>query len=276
MLKSLSALAGIVAGLGVAGLQAAEAVELPSTNHLQCYDAKEDAQTNSVLRAVRFQLSGSDFVPEACKLLELKRFCTPVAKQLLEPEVPIDDFDGPAAAGSYACYRARCDQKEGPGELQIRDQFGDRAVRLGRTVEMCAPVAGDLVLAASWTDFENQSDELPAAPFGDCATQGKDRVGIEVLFDDGTAASAVYSGVSALWNTTFAGLAPESATGFLASCTGLHFLFANGSNLPMAWESCVMSFASNFDLDYIEANGSHFRAEETGWVSAQFTTYCGD
>jgi hypothetical protein len=273
-------LAVVLAGmaLGPAASEPASAGVL--TDHLQCYEAKDDRQAAKLMRTMRFDLSGSDFDSESCQLGELTRLCTPVAKQLLEPAVPITDFVGDAAAGSYACYKVQCAAKNGPGPHPIVDQFGDRTIELKRTTELCAPVAaagGGLALAATWTDFENDSDEMPAAPWGDCATQGKDRIQIDIAFDDGTTGSATYSGVSALWNTgKFTGLEPDEASGFLADCHGMHFLYADGTSLPMAWEDCSMAYSSNFDLDYNEENGSHFRATETGWVSAQFTTYCGD
>lgn len=126
-----------------------------------------------------------------------------------------------------------------------------------------------------WTDFENQSNEMPAQVWGSCDTDLADRIGISVEFDDGTAGTATYSGVSQLWNSSFgSGISADTSTGFLQNCTGMHFLFNNGSNLPMAWNSCNMTFASNFDLDYSENNGSHFRATTQGWVSAHFQTYC--
>lgn len=130
---------------------------------------------------------------------------------------------------------------------------------------------------ADWTDLETTSNEMPAQVWGACDTSAADRVGIRVDFNNGTSGAATYSGVSGVWNTTnFPGISADSATGVFASCVGLHFLNNDGSTLPMAWEDCNMPFASNFDLDYGEENGSHFRASTTGWVSARIQTYCGD
>lgn len=274
--RSAAVGAGLALGLAAAGAASAGVL----TNHLQCFEAKDEHQAAKLVRVLRADLTGTEFDAEHCRLGELTRFCAPVSSQLAEPAEPVTDFVGDAATGGYACYKVQCDARRGPGAHPILDLFGDRTIELKRTAELCAPVAtpaGDLTLAATWTDFENQSDELPAAPWGDCATQGADRIRIEVAFDGGTTASATYSGVSGLWNTGgFAGLEPDEAAGFFADCDGLHYLYANAESLPMAWEACSMAFASNFDLDYDESNGSHFRATETGWVSAEFTTYCGD
>lgn len=129
---------------------------------------------------------------------------------------------------------------------------------------------------ADWTDLETTSNEMPTQIWGTCDATAEDRIGIVVEFSDGTAGSAVYSGVSGLWNTSnFPGINADSATGFLASCTGMHFLHNSDITLPLAWESCPMPFAGNFDLDYNESLGSHFRADTAGWVSARFQTYCG-
>lgn len=129
---------------------------------------------------------------------------------------------------------------------------------------------------ADWTDLETTSNEMPTQIWGTCDATTEDRIGIVVEFSDGTSGSAVYSGVSGLWNTNdFPGIGADSATGFLASCTGMHFLHNSDVTLPLAWEGCSMPFASNFDLDYNESLGSHFRATTAGWVSARFQTYCG-
>lgn len=137
------------------------------------------------------------------------------------------------------------------------------------------PIYDGMARVADWTDLEITSNEMPSSIWGSCDTDLEDRVGIVVTFDDGTTGSATYSGVSGVWNSSFTGINADVSTGFLASCTGLHFLHNNNSTLPMAWISCNMPFASNFDLDYNESNGSHFRANTAGWVSARIETYCG-
>jgi len=126
-----------------------------------------------------------------------------------------------------------------------------------------------------WTDFENQSDELPLNPWGTCDTTNEDRIGIRVDFQDGTSGEATYSGVSGLWNTSFPDIAADTSAGFFTGCGGIHFLFNDGTSLPLAWNGCSMIYSGNFDLDYAESNGSHFRASTTGWVEATFQTYCG-
>lgn len=133
-----------------------------------------------------------------------------------------------------------------------------------------------------WTDLETTADDLPAEVWGNCDDIGADSVGIRVEFDDGTTASAVYSNLADKWNSNndgpqgFDGLVVGPATGFLASCPELHYLYNDGTTLPMAWNDCSAPAANNFDLDYNEANGSNFRASTSGWVSAHFQTYCGN
>jgi len=125
-----------------------------------------------------------------------------------------------------------------------------------------------------WTDFENQVGELPADVWGTSDATAEDRVGIHVEFVNGLVGSATYSGVSGLWNTIFAGITADTTTGFFNTVTNLHFLFNNGVTLPMAWTpNWGMAFSSNFDLDYTNSFGSHFRANVAGWQSAVFTTY---
>lgn len=130
---------------------------------------------------------------------------------------------------------------------------------------------------AQWTDLENGAGELPVNIWPACASQRANRIGIRVAFSNGTNAFAVYSGVGKLWNTSdFSPILPSSGSGFLATCD-LHFLFDDKNvDLPMAFQSCSMAFASNFDLDRNEDFGSNFRADTAGWVQADFQTYCGD
>lgn len=151
------------------------------------------------------------------------------------------------------------------------------ALSLFATPSSAQSTLDGLPRVAQWTDFENQAGELPVNIWGACASQNADRVGIRVDFNNGLTGFATYSGTAGRWNvSTFPGIDPDSAGGFLASCTGLHFLFDNKNvDLPMAWESCSNAFSSNFDLDADEDNGSNFRASTTGWVSATFQTYCG-
>lgn len=130
---------------------------------------------------------------------------------------------------------------------------------------------------ADWTDLEGTSNEIPAQVWGTCDADTEDRIGMRVDYDNGLSGTISFSGVSGIWNTsagTF-GITPDVATGFFASCTDFHFLFNNGSTLPIAWNSCSNAFSNNFDLDYSESFGSHFRASTSGWVSARFQTYCG-
>lgn len=124
-----------------------------------------------------------------------------------------------------------------------------------------------------WTDFENQTGEMPANIWGSSDATNEDRIGLHVVFDNGLEGSITYSGVSGLWNTGFTSLDADTATGFFTSANGLHGLFNNGYTLAIAWIDFAMPFSNNFDLDYTDYIGSHFRANVSGWTSAEFTTY---
>ncbi len=134
-------------------------------------------------------------------------------------------------------------------------------------------------LITQWTDNENQAGEMPGFVWGNSDSLGADRVGLFVEFANGTNGSLTYSGVSGLWNTTFPGIAEDTATGIFTQAGNLHFLFNTAPTLtfpdalPMAWIRNTIPFASNFDLDYHEINGSNFRASVTGWQSATIATY---
>jgi len=129
---------------------------------------------------------------------------------------------------------------------------------------------------ADWTDLENTLDDMPSSIWGTCDSTSENRVAIRIDLDDGSSGTMSYSGVSGVWNSSnFANIPADTATGFFAACTNLHFLHNSTASLPMAFQSCDTSLANNFDLDYANANGSNFRAESTGWVSARIQTYCG-
>ena len=132
-----------------------------------------------------------------------------------------------------------------------------------------------------WTDTEAARDEMPGFVWGDSDTASADRIGLHVLFDDGTEGAIAYSGVASSWNTSsgtpFGTLI--SATGFFANyaTAGLHFLFnvPAGGTLPIAWISNPLTpFGSNVELDYND-NGvnSEFRVTTPGWTSVEITTY---
>jgi len=140
----------------------------------------------------------------------------------------------------------------------------------------CADLLDGMGSIVTWTDYETQSGDMPGYIWGNSDAQRADKIGLRVDFAGGLSGTVVYSGVSALWNTSnFTGLNYDSATGFFTTASGLHFLYnvAKGGTLPMAWSGFSMPFSGNFDLDYSEAYGSNFRASTSGWTSATFTTY---
>jgi hypothetical protein len=150
------------------------------------------------------------------------------------------------------------------------------AVALAANMAHAQTTLDGLPRVAQWTDFENQTGEMPAKIWGSCDVDKADRVGIRVDFQNGISGYAVYPGVAELWNTlNFSPILPDLSGGFLASCFGIHFLYNNATSLPLAWNGCVMAFSTNFDLDYNDQNGSQFRADTPGWVQATFQTYCG-
>jgi Ca2+-binding RTX toxin-like protein len=130
-------------------------------------------------------------------------------------------------------------------------------------------------LVSQWTDLESGAGELPAQPFGGASAVDAERIGLQVTFADGvTAGYIIYDDVSGLWNmANFTGVAASQATGFFTGAIGLHFLYNNGLNLPMAWEAFAMTYSGNFDLDYNNQFGSHFRASGAGWTSAVFQIF---
>ena len=135
-------------------------------------------------------------------------------------------------------------------------------------------------MVKQWVDFEDQLNEMPDNIWGTSDTDGADRIGLAVEFENGLSGSVTYSGVSGLWNTAnFPGVAADTSTGFFTSASGLHFLFNTPRTtsypdaLPIAWVSFSMPFSGNFDLDYNNFFGSNFRASTTGWGSGTFTTF---
>jgi T1SS-143 domain-containing protein len=173
------------------------------------------------------------------------------------------DGDGDSVAGTFTV-----------------DVDDDMPTLTGATIDMpeLTEPGGDTLagmgLVNQWTDFENQTGELPLTVWGTSDTEGADRIGMSVTFANGLTGTITYSGVSGLWNTSnFPGIAADSATGFFTAASGLHFLVNNSSTLPAAWQSFGMPFSSNFDLDYNDQGGSHFRASVAGWESAVFKTY---
>lgn len=130
-----------------------------------------------------------------------------------------------------------------------------------------------------WTDFEKEHNELPNKIWGTSDIEGADVIGLYVEFKNGLSGSVTYSGVADKWNTYTTYTTAATATGFFTSAGPNHHLYnVDATNtypeaLPMAWKWFVMPYSKNFDLDYNECNGSHFRANSLGWGYATFATY---
>lgn len=152
---------------------------------------------------------------------------------------------------------------------------------VGTASASAAPVTLEgMALIKQWTDFENQSNEIPSFIWGTSDVDNADRIGLHVEFAGGLVGSVTYSGMAGLWNSTGHSIAADTATGFFTSAGNTTHLFNQPNNtfsfpdaLSIAWDSFAMPFASNFDIDYNEQNGSYFRANVAGWESAIFTTY---
>ena len=103
-----------------------------------------------------------------------------------------------------------------------------------------------------------------------------DSIHLSVTFADGTYGTALYSGLSNKWDSSFSNISPLDGLGFLKSCK-LHYLYHSYSNsLPMAWSGCSMKYSNNFDLNKDVRYGSNFGADKSGWNYADFTICCGD
>lgn len=128
-------------------------------------------------------------------------------------------------------------------------------------------------LENQWTDYENQTGELPVHVWGTGDTQNANRIGMKVTFANGLEGTVTYSGIAGHWNNGLGAINYATATGFFTSALGLQVVSNTSTFLPMAWQSFVMPFSNNFDLDYFSQLGSHFRASVAGWGSAEFKTY---
>lgn len=146
-----------------------------------------------------------------------------------------------------------------------------------------APVSlGGMGIVGQWTDYENQSGEMPVRPWGNSDTLHADSVGIYVEYANGLTGSATYHGLANRWGNGnsqgFAGIAPDTATGFFASFTSanyayLHILDNTGFILPMAWIDLRNAFTGNFDISYENQRNSTWRADAAGWQNVQITLY---
>ncbi len=137
-----------------------------------------------------------------------------------------------------------------------------------------------------WTDYEDKLNEMPDFIWGH--HEGADRVGLYVEFADGTKGSVTYSGLkkSTIWKKGYTNkpIEPDTRTGMFKvdKTSPLHFIRnipaslvvkQPGSALPMAWITLSTPYTANFDLDYLNSNGSQFRARVPGWGYVTITTY---
>ena len=102
-----------------------------------------------------------------------------------------------------------------------------------------------------------------------------DSIHLSVTFADGTYGTALYSGLSGKWDSSFGNIYPSDGLGFLKSCY-LHYLYHSYLNgpWPMAWSGCSMKYSSDFDLNKDVSYGSNFGASTSGWNYADFTVCC--
>ena len=104
------------------------------------------------------------------------------------------------------------------GQFAITGTVTDAA---GEAVALGSPGGESLEgmgLVNEWTDYENQSGELPQNVWGTSDADGADRIGMSVEFANGLQGTVTYSGVSGLWNSTFGGLNADTRDGLLYRC----------------------------------------------------------
>ena len=101
-----------------------------------------------------------------------------------------------------------------------------------------------------------------------------DSIHLSVTFADGTFGAASYAGLSGKWDSTFSNVLPSDGQGFLSSCDLQYLHHRYMDNLPLAWGTCSMKYASNFDLGKTVNYGSNFGADKGGWNYADFTVCC--
>lgn len=136
----------ILVGLGAPNASAQDPLEY---DHLKCYsikDQREDTHTFSLE-----QLLPNGFPPntalENCKSAHriAREICVDAKASNVQPPPP----GGASALGpvpnawKYLCYKLKCDSasKVPPGSsLLVRDQFGERVVRLNKVRRFCAPI----------------------------------------------------------------------------------------------------------------------------------------
>jgi hypothetical protein len=77
----------------------------------------------------------------------------------------------------------------------------------------------------TWTDYENQLDELPQYPWGE--TCASDSISFKIVYNEGLSSWATWSGVSNVWDrNNFGSHLPDTGEGFLRSCD-LWYLYRN-------------------------------------------------
>jgi len=137
---------GILLGLGASSASAQDPAEY---DHLKCYsirDLREETHTFTLE-----QLLPNGFPPntvvENCKSAHriARELCLDVKKSNVQPP-PAGGVSalGPVPnAWKYLCYKLKCDKasKVPPDSgVLVRDQFGERLVRLGKVRRFCTPI----------------------------------------------------------------------------------------------------------------------------------------
>jgi len=143
-----------------------------------------------------------------------------------------------------------------------------------------------MTIVKQWTDYEDKLNEMPDFIWGN--HEGADRIGLYVEFANGVKGSVTYRNLkkSDIWEkgATSTPIEPDTRTGIFADdrSSPLHYLRnipaslvkkEPGNSLPMAWITLWTPFTHNFDLDYLNSNGSQFRARVPGWGYVTITTY---
>ena len=168
-----------------------EPLTIPPYDHLRCYKIKDSSNYLAKAALVTNDLQRQLF-PDApeCKLtIRSRELCVPVAKlRQFEPnnrkEAPHLDVMGQSLTNDFLCYTAKCKSDVSPDIQRVYDQFGERDVRVGKTVRLCTPTYKVM-------DQQPEPDlvPVPASPTGDfCARTANNQLIVEVKNQGGAMA----------------------------------------------------------------------------------------
>jgi len=134
---------------------------------------------------------------------------------------------------------------------------------------------------SEWTDTEEVcASQLPTKPWGDCAKEKSDKIGIQITYKSGYYAFAVYEGVAEKWGKSFDDLKAKMIRGWFQSSPegALHYLDykspSSGTYYPIAWSKVGNLWSENFDVTSRPEGCSDGKAQKKGWGNVKFQLYC--